>query len=219
MLAGAEERPRLLNPHSFFHSFLSPRFFAVTFLGRVLPWRVRGVFFRVHRLAGVGRGSHLHLEQIVGFVGLCAGLGGNGIGAVAMRSIGAKIAAAELIMSGTTAFADMYYFEAEVARATSEAGIRGLCGETILKFPAPDAESYEDSLAYTEKFIQEWKDHPLVIPAVAPHAPYTLVAQMLFRLRCPLFRLRCPCFLRSVVCLQHWFQTELQLHFHQSHRL
>ena len=93
MLAGAEERPRLLNPHSFSHSFLSPRFFAVTFLGRVLPWRVRGVFFRVHRLAGVGRGGHLHLEQIVGFVGLCAGLGGNGIGAVAMRSIGAKIAA------------------------------------------------------------------------------------------------------------------------------
>lgn len=93
--------------------------------------------------------------------------------------LGAKIAAAELIMSGTTAFADMYYFESEVARATSEAGIRGLCGETILKFPAPDAESYEDSLAYTEKFIQEWKDHPLVIPAVAPHAPYTNTDAML----------------------------------------
>lgn len=93
--------------------------------------------------------------------------------------LGAKLAIAELIMGGTTAFADMYYFEAEVARAASEAGIRGLCGETILKFPAPDAESYEASLAYTEQFIKDWKDHPLVVPCVAPHAPYTSTDEML----------------------------------------
>ncbi len=93
--------------------------------------------------------------------------------------LGAKIAAAELILGGTTTFADMYYFESEVARATSEAGLRGLCGQTILKFPSPDADSYEDSLAYTEKFIQQWKDHPLIVPAVAPHAPYTSTNEML----------------------------------------
>lgn len=87
--------------------------------------------------------------------------------------LGAKLGMAELIMGGTTCFADMYYFEHEVARAASEIGIRGICGESILKFPTPDAESYEMALAYTEKFIQEWKDHPIVVPAVAPHAPYT----------------------------------------------
>ncbi|PJF43714.1 MAG: amidohydrolase [Phototrophicales bacterium] len=93
--------------------------------------------------------------------------------------LGAKIGMAELIMGGTTTFADMYYFESEVARAAAEIGIRGICGQSVLKFPAPDAESYEDSLAYTEKFIQEWKDHPLVIPAVAPHAPYTCTDEIL----------------------------------------
>lgn len=87
--------------------------------------------------------------------------------------LGAKLAAAELILGGTTCFADMYYFEDEVARACAEAGLRGVCGQTILKFPAPDAESYEQSLAYTEAFIQKWKGHPLIVPAVAPHAPYT----------------------------------------------
>lgn len=93
--------------------------------------------------------------------------------------LGTKLAAAELILGGATTFADMYYFESEVARAAAEVGLRGLCGETILKFPAPDAESYEASLAYTEKFIQEWKDHPLIVPCVAPHAPYTSTDEML----------------------------------------
>ena len=93
--------------------------------------------------------------------------------------LGAKLAMAELIMGGTTTFADMYYYEAEVAKAAAEIGIRGLCGQTVLKFPSPDAESYEMSLAYTEKFIQEWKDHPLVVPSVAPHAPYTSTDDML----------------------------------------
>lgn len=93
--------------------------------------------------------------------------------------LGAKIGMAELIMGGTTTFADMYYFEAEVARAAAEIGMRGICGESILKFPSPDAESYEMSLAYTEKFIQEWKDHPTVVPAVAPHAPYTSTDEIL----------------------------------------
>ncbi|GIK66295.1 MAG: 5-methylthioadenosine/S-adenosylhomocysteine deaminase [Chloroflexota bacterium] len=93
--------------------------------------------------------------------------------------LGAKLALAELILSGTTCFADMYYFESEVARAAAEVGVRGLCGQTILKFPSPDAESYEDSLAYTEKFIQQWKGHSLVVPSVAPHAPYTSTDELL----------------------------------------
>jgi 5-methylthioadenosine/S-adenosylhomocysteine deaminase len=87
--------------------------------------------------------------------------------------LGAKLAAAELILGGVTSFADMYYFEHEVARACAEVGLRGICGQTILKFPSPDAESYEEGLTLTEKFIKEWRDHPLIIPAVAPHAPYT----------------------------------------------
>lgn len=87
--------------------------------------------------------------------------------------LGTGIACAEMIRSGVTTFADMYYFEADVAEATAAAGMRGVLGETVLKFPAPDAASYEESLAYTRQFIKDWKGHPLITPAVAPHAPYS----------------------------------------------
>jgi 5-methylthioadenosine/S-adenosylhomocysteine deaminase len=93
--------------------------------------------------------------------------------------LGTKLAAAELIRSGTTCFADMYYYEEEVARAAAEVGIRGLAGQTVLKFPSPDSESFEAGLARAEKFIQEWKDHPLIVPSVAPHAPYTCTDEIL----------------------------------------
>ncbi len=86
---------------------------------------------------------------------------------------GSLLAAAEMIRGGTTCIADMYYFESDVARALAEAGMRGVLGQTVLKFPSPDAASYEDSLAYTRQFIEEWRDHPLITPAVAPHAPYS----------------------------------------------
>jgi len=93
--------------------------------------------------------------------------------------LGTRLACAELIRSGVTTFNDMYYYEEEVARATSESGLRAVCGQTILKFPSPDANSFEDSLARAEAFITEWKDHPLIVPAVAPHAVYTATEEML----------------------------------------
>lgn len=93
--------------------------------------------------------------------------------------LGTKLAAAELIRSGTTCFADMYYFEEEVARAAAEAGIRGLAGQTVLKFPSPDSESYDAALARIDEFATNWKNHPLIIPAVAPHAPYTCTDEIL----------------------------------------
>src|SRR3989304_742417 len=93
--------------------------------------------------------------------------------------LGTLLGCAEMIRSGITAFADMYYFEEDVAKATAEAGMRALCGQTVLKFPTPDAGSYEDSLAYTRDFIQRWKDHPLIVPAPAPHAPYTCTSEIL----------------------------------------
>ncbi|OQX64704.1 MAG: amidohydrolase, partial [Anaerolinea sp. 4484_236] len=93
--------------------------------------------------------------------------------------LGTKLACAELIRSGVTSFADMYYFEDDVAEATAEAGLRALCTQSVMKFPSPDAASYEDSLAYTREFIKRWKDHPLIVPGVAPHAPYTCTEEIL----------------------------------------
>ncbi|MBM3152381.1 MAG: amidohydrolase family protein [Chloroflexi bacterium] len=93
--------------------------------------------------------------------------------------LGTQLACAELIRSGVTAFADMYYFEEDVARATAEAGMRAVCSQTVLKFPAPDAASFEDSLAAARAFIEKWKGHPLIVPSVAPHAPYTCTPEIL----------------------------------------
>jgi 5-methylthioadenosine/S-adenosylhomocysteine deaminase len=92
---------------------------------------------------------------------------------------GTRLAALEMIRSGTTTFTDMYYFEEEVAKAASEAGLRGVLGQTIIRFPVADAKTPEEGLARTERFLTAWKDHPLITPAVAPHALYTLEASTL----------------------------------------
>ena len=93
--------------------------------------------------------------------------------------LGTLIACAEMIRGGTTCFADMYYFEDTVAEAVAEVGMRGVLGQTVLKFPAPDAEAYEDSLAAAREFIQRWRGHDLIVPSVAPHAPYTCTEEIL----------------------------------------
>ncbi len=93
--------------------------------------------------------------------------------------LGTQLACAEMIRCGVTTFADMYYFEEHVARAAADAGMRALCGQTVLKFPSPDAASFEDSLAAAREFILKWNGHDLIVPAVAPHAPYTCTEEIL----------------------------------------
>ena len=93
--------------------------------------------------------------------------------------LGASIGCAEFIRSGVTTFADMYYFESAVAEATAAAGLRAVCGQTVMRFPSPDAQSYEDSLAATREFIENWLNHPLIVPAVSPHAPYSCTEEIL----------------------------------------
>jgi 5-methylthioadenosine/S-adenosylhomocysteine deaminase len=87
---------------------------------------------------------------------------------------GTRLALIEMIESGTTTFTDMYYFEEEVARETKEAGMRGVLGQTVIQFPVADAKTPADGLARAENFITLFKDDPLITPAVAPHALYTL---------------------------------------------
>ena len=86
---------------------------------------------------------------------------------------GTRLGAAEMIRSGTTTFADMYYFEDAVADETKAAGMRGVLGETFIDFPAPDNKSEAQMLAYTENFLKRWKGDPLIHAAVAPHSIYT----------------------------------------------
>jgi 5-methylthioadenosine/S-adenosylhomocysteine deaminase len=87
---------------------------------------------------------------------------------------GTRLAALEMIQSGTTTYADMYYFEEEIAKVTKEAGLRGVLGQTIIQFPVADARTPADGLARTEAFIKQFAGDDLIVPAVAPHSMYTL---------------------------------------------
>ncbi len=93
--------------------------------------------------------------------------------------IGTLLGCAEMIRSGITTFADMYYFEDAVAEATAQVGLRAVLAESILKFPTPDADSYEDAIEYCRVFIEKWKGHALIVPAVGPHAHYTCPPEVL----------------------------------------
>ena len=93
--------------------------------------------------------------------------------------LGTLLACAEQIRSGVTTFNDMYFFEDAIAQATADAGMRAVCGQSVMKYPAPDAPSFEDSLAMAREFIIKWKGHPLIVPAVAPHAPYSTTPEVL----------------------------------------
>jgi 5-methylthioadenosine/S-adenosylhomocysteine deaminase len=86
---------------------------------------------------------------------------------------GTRLGCLEMMLSGTTTFTDMYYFEDVVAEAAKEAGLRGVLGETIIGFPSPDAKTPADALAFTDRFLSRFHDDPLIVPAVAPHAIYT----------------------------------------------
>ena len=88
--------------------------------------------------------------------------------------VGTRLAALEMIQSGTTTYADMYYFEEEIAKETKAAGLRGVLGQTVIQFPVADAKTPADALARAEAFIMSFKGDPLITPAVAPHAMYTL---------------------------------------------
>ncbi|MCE9608407.1 MAG: amidohydrolase [Planctomycetia bacterium] len=87
---------------------------------------------------------------------------------------GTRLALLEMLLGGTTTYVDMYYFEFAVAEETARAGMRGVIGQAMLDFPAPDFKTWDASLAGTEAFLKQWQNHPLITPAVAPHAPYTV---------------------------------------------
>jgi 5-methylthioadenosine/S-adenosylhomocysteine deaminase len=96
---------------------------------------------------------------------------------------GTRLAALEMIQSGTTTFTDMYYFEEEVARVTREAGMRGVLGQTIIQFPVADAKGPAEGLARAEAFLKEFAGDELITAALAPHAMYTLDAATLKAVR------------------------------------
>ncbi|WP_166371302.1 amidohydrolase [Psychromonas sp. SA13A] len=96
-----------------------------------------------------------------------------------MVRIGANLGNVEMLKGGVTTYADMYYFEDEVAKTVDKIGMRAVLGETVIKFPVADAKNAQEGIAYALKFIDEYKDHPRITPAFAPHAPYTNTTEVL----------------------------------------
>lgn len=105
---------------------------------------------------------------------------------------GTRLACLEMLLSGTTTFTDMYYFEDVVAEATKEAGMRGVLGETVIGFPVADAKTPAEALAHTEKFLARFHNDPLIVPAVAPHAIYTNSTETLKAARALANRFQAP---------------------------
>jgi len=93
-----------------------------------------------------------------------------------MVRIGSRLAALEMLQSGTTLHTDMYYFEEEVAKATKEAGLRGVLGQTIIGFPVADAKTPAEGLARAERFMNAYRGDPLIVATVAAHSMYTVDA-------------------------------------------
>ncbi len=96
---------------------------------------------------------------------------------------GTLLAALEMIQGGTTTFADMYYFESDVARAVDKAGLRAVLGETFIDFPVPDHKDLPETLAFMSAFAKKWKGHPRITPAAAPHSGYTCSKETLLAAR------------------------------------
>lgn len=96
---------------------------------------------------------------------------------------GTRLGASEMIRSGTTTFADMYYFESDIAREVKAAGLRAILANTFIDFPAPDNKTWDAMVDYMRKFSKEWKGDRLITPALAPHAPYTVSADHLKQVR------------------------------------
>ncbi|MBI4889617.1 MAG: amidohydrolase [Acidobacteria bacterium] len=93
--------------------------------------------------------------------------------------VGTRLAVLEMMQGGITTYADMYYYEHAIADETRKAGMRGVLGQTIIGFPAPDYKTPKEALAATERYILAFKNDALITPSVAPHAIYTNSAETL----------------------------------------
>ena len=71
---------------------------------------------------------------------------------------GTKLAVAEMLLSGTTTFCDMYLWAGQVAQAAAETGIRAVVGEVLYDFPSPNYGPPAAGLLYSEELWHTWRD-------------------------------------------------------------
>jgi 5-methylthioadenosine/S-adenosylhomocysteine deaminase len=95
--------------------------------------------------------------------------------------LGTELAVAEQLLAGVTTTTDMYFFGNEVAAVLAEAGMRGVIAESLIDFATPRCKTPEEMMEKQRELAQEYRDHPLITPSVAAHAPYTVSANNLVK--------------------------------------
>jgi 5-methylthioadenosine/S-adenosylhomocysteine deaminase len=96
---------------------------------------------------------------------------------------GVQHAIAEMLRGGTTCFNDMYFFPDQTAEMANQAGIRATVGLIVIDFPSAWAKDREEYFTKGAEVHQSFRQHPLIRTALAPHAPYSVSAAALERIR------------------------------------
>jgi 5-methylthioadenosine/S-adenosylhomocysteine deaminase len=98
-------------------------------------------------------------------------------------SDGSMLAVAEMISSGTTTFADMYFFPEEVAKVTLNAGIRAQLASPIMDFPTSWAQDPDEYIAKATDLHDQYRNSQQIFTAFGPHAPYSVSDKPLQKLQ------------------------------------
>lgn len=95
--------------------------------------------------------------------------------------LGTELAVAEQLLAGITTTADMYFFGDEVSAVLADAGMRGVIAESLIDMPTPRCATPEEMLDKQRDLLEAYRDHPLITPSVAAHAPYSVSAANLVK--------------------------------------
>lgn len=95
--------------------------------------------------------------------------------------LGTELAAAEQLLAGVTTTTDMYFFGDEVCSVLADAGMRGVVAESLIGFPTPRCATSDEMFEKQRDLIEAYRNHPLILPSVAAHSPYSVSAKDLVR--------------------------------------
>ena len=114
---------------------------------------------------------------------------------------GTRLAAIEMLRSGTTCFNDMYFYPEVTAQVAADAGMRALVGMIVVDFPTRFAEDADDYLAKGLQLHERFRNHALIRTAFAPHSPYAVSDAPLAR----------------VQTLADELEVQVHIHLHETH--
>ena len=96
-------------------------------------------------------------------------------------ALGTRLAAAESLQAGVTCVCDMYFHSQRVIEEVVKAGLRAIVPESLIDFSTPSCPTPDVALARQREMLTRYGNHPLVVPGVAPHSPYSVSAANLVK--------------------------------------